>query len=357
MTTTVLAAGDRFVLPRLLSDAVRARADADIGVRELELPWPHVPFGPVAEVQEASGTEEELIAALSGVRVCVTQMAPLTERVLAACPDLELFCVSRGGPVNANLDAATRHGVAVCFAPGRNAAATAEHTLGLILAAARHIPDLHTDLREGRWRGDFYDYDNCGVGIEGTAVGLVGYGAIGRRVAAALSALGARILVHDPYVTEDALPETATKVTLDDLLAHARIVSLHARLTPETRGIIGTDEIAAMRPGGVLVNCARGGLVDYDAVRRALESGHLHAAAFDVYAEEPVPPDSRLLKAPNVVLTPHVAGASRQVAHKAADLVAAEVHRFLDGRPLAHCANPAVLDTDGVLRGRKGRGE
>ncbi|MFI6578728.1 2-hydroxyacid dehydrogenase [Nocardiopsis sp. NPDC050513] len=350
MTTTVLAAGDRFVLPGLLSDAVRARVGADVEVRELELPWPHVPFGPVAEVQEASGTEEELVTALRGARVCVTQMAPLTERVLAACPDLELFCVGRGGPVNANLDAATRHGVAVCFAPGRNAAATAEHTLGLILAAARRIPDLHADLRAGRWRGDFYDYDNCGVGIEGAAVGLVGYGAIGRRVAAALSALGARVLVYDPYVAEDALPESAARVSLGDLLAQARIVSLHARLTAETEGLIGADEIAAMRPGAVLVNCARGGLVDYGAVRRALESGHLHAAAFDVYPEEPVPPGSGLLRAPNVVLTPHVAGASRQVAHTAAGMVADEVGRLLDGRPLAHCANPAVLDADGVYR-------
>ncbi|MBB6171295.1 D-3-phosphoglycerate dehydrogenase [Nocardiopsis mwathae] len=351
MTTTVLAAGDRFVLPGLLSDAVRARAGADVEVRELALPWPHVPFGPVAEVREASGTEEELIAALRGARVCVTQMAPLTERVLAACPDLELFCVSRGGPVNANVEAATRHGVAVCYAPGRNAAATAEHTLGLILAAARHIPDLHADLRGGRWRGDFYDYDNCGPEIEGATVGLIGYGAIGRRVAAALSALGARILVHDPYVTGDALGDTAAKADLGDLLAESDIVSLHARLTPETEGLLGAAEIARMRPGAVLVNCARGGLLDYGAVCAALESGHLHAAAFDVYAEEPVPPDARLLTAPNVVLTPHVAGASRQVAHKAADIVAAEVGRFLTGRPLAHCANPAVLDAGGVHRG------
>ncbi|GAA1988688.1 2-hydroxyacid dehydrogenase [Nocardiopsis rhodophaea] len=352
MTTTVLAAGDRFVLPRLLSDAVRAEAGADIEVRELELPWPHVPFGPVAEVHEASGTEEQLIEALRGVRVCITQMAPLTERVLAACPELELFCVSRGGPVNANLDAATRHGVAVCYAPGRNAAATAEHTLGLILSAARHIPHLHADLCHGHWRGDFYDYDNCGVEIEGATVGLVGYGAIGRRVAAALAALGARVLVHDPYVTADALAGTATKADLEDVLAEAHIVSLHARLTPETAGLLGPSEIAAMRPGAVLVNCARGGLVDYDAVCDALERGHLHAAAFDVYAEEPVPADSRLLSAPNVVLTPHVAGASRQVAHKAADIVAAEVGRFLTGRPLAHCANPAVLTPEGARRSR-----
>ncbi|MCE0445526.1 hypothetical protein LT493_12270 [Streptomyces tricolor] len=134
MPTTVLAAGDHFVLPELLARELRAATPVgtDLDIRQLRLPWPHTPFGKVAEVDEASGTEEELIEELRGVRICVTQMAPLTERVLAACPDLELFCVSRGGPVNANLEAATRHGVAVCYAPGRSAVATAEHTLALI---------------------------------------------------------------------------------------------------------------------------------------------------------------------------------------------------------------------------------
>ncbi|RLU81318.1 hydroxyacid dehydrogenase [Streptomyces griseocarneus] len=344
MTTTVLAAGDRFVLPRLLTEELRAAApEAALDVRELTLPWPHTPFGPVAEVDEASGTEDELIEALRGMRVCVTQMAPLTERVLRACPDLELFCVSRGGPVNANLAAATRHGVAVSYAPGRNATATAEHTLALLLAAARGIGDVHTDLKRGTWRGDYYDYDACGIEIEGCVVGLVGFGAIGSRVARVLTAMGARVLVHDPYVPAEALAGLAEQVTLEELLSRSRIVSLHARVTDETLGMIGRAQIAAMPRGAVLVNCARGALVDYDAVCDALESGHLAGAGFDVFPAEPVPASARLLSAPGVVLTPHIAGGSRQVAHKAARIVASEVGRFLQGEPLAHCANPEVL--------------
>ncbi|MFC5143620.1 2-hydroxyacid dehydrogenase [Streptomyces aureoversilis] len=344
MTTTVLAAGDHFVLPRLLTEELRAAApEAPLDVRELTLPWPHTPFGPVAEVDEASGTEDALIEALRGVRVCVTQMAPLTERVLKACPDLELFCISRGGPVNANLAAATRHGVAVSYAPGRNATATAEHTLALLLAAARGIGDVHTDLKRGAWRGDYYDYDACGIEIEGCVVGLVGFGAIGSRVARVLVAMGARVLVHDPYVPAEALAGLAEQVTLEELLHRSRIVSLHARVTDETLGMIGRAQIAAMPRGSVLVNCARGALVDYDAVCDALESGHLAGAGFDVFPAEPVPAGARLLSAPGVVLTPHIAGGSRQVAHKAARIVAAEVSRFLDGKPLAHCANPEVL--------------
>ncbi|MFF8831066.1 2-hydroxyacid dehydrogenase [Streptomyces sp. NPDC015131] len=345
MTTTVLAAGDHFVLPGLLHRELRAAVPEGtaLDVTELRLPWPHTPFGKVAEVDEASGTEDEIIDALRGARICLTQLAPLTERILAACPGLELFCVSRGGPVNTNLEAATRHGVAVSYAPGRNAVATAEHTVALILAAARGIGDVHTDLRHATWRGDYYDYDRCGIEIDGSVIGLVGFGAIGSRVARVLVAMGATVLVHDPYVRPEAVAGVAELVPLDELLGRSRIVSLHARVTDETTGMMDADRIAAMPRGSVLVNCARGALVDYDAVCDALDTGHLAGAGFDVYPTEPVPAGARLLSTPGVVLTPHIAGASREVAHKAARIVAGEAARFLRGEPLAHCANPEVL--------------
>ncbi|MFE6689018.1 2-hydroxyacid dehydrogenase [Streptomyces sp. NPDC057743] len=340
MTTTVLAAGNHFIRPGLFSAAVRkAAGDTPLALRELQFGWPHTPFGPVAEVIEASGTEDEMIEALQGVEICVTEHGPLTARILANCPDLKLFCTTRGGPVNANLEAATRHGVAVCNAPGRNATATAEHTLTLLLAAARRVGDTHTDLRRGIWRGDTYDYDNCGIEIDGTTIGLIGFGAIGSRVAKVLHAMGAHVLVHDPYVRPEALAGLAEQVTLDALLARSRIVSLHARVTPETTGMIGPAQIAAMPRGSILVNCARGALLDYDAVCDALASGQLAGAGFDVFPEEPVPADSRLRTAPGVVLTPHIAGGSQQVAHKAADIAAAEVGRYLRGEPLHHQAN------------------
>ncbi|RFU36942.1 hydroxyacid dehydrogenase [Actinomadura logoneensis] len=343
MSIRVLAAGDHFVLNRLLVDAVRAETSADLEFTELTLPWPVVPFGRVAEVTEASGTEDELIEALRGVRVCVTQMAPLTRRVLEACPDLEFFGVSRGGPVNANLEAATEHGVAVAFAPGRNAAATAEHTLGMIMAAARRIPQTHADLHAGLWRGDYYRYEQVGPEIEGSTVGLVGYGAVGSRVARMLGALGARVLVHDPYASD--LGGVAEAVPLDELLSRSQILSLHARVTPETTGMIGAAELAALPEGAVVVNCARGALLDYDALCDALDRGHLYAAACDVFPEEPIPAGSRLLTTPNLTITPHLAGASKQTAMNAAAILAKDVARHLNGEPLLHCANPEVQKT------------
>lgn len=319
---TILASGDHFVTTSLLTGALRDRVGA-ADVTEQTLPWPHVPFGPVAEVDEASGTEDELIAALPGVRVLVTQMAPVTERVLAAAPDLELVVVCRGGPVNVNLEAAARRGVTVRATPGRNAIAAAEHAVALLLAALRQIPQIHQGVREGQWRSDLYALDAVGSELAGSTVGLIGFGAIGARVARILRAFDATVLVHDPFV--ETAPEGVALVGLDELLERSTSVSLHARLAPENRHMIAAPQIARMPRGAVLVNTARGGLLDYEAVADALDSGHLGAAAFDVYDAEPIPADSRLLKAPRTVLTPHLAGATRQTAERAATLAAAEV--------------------------------
>ncbi|GAA2073914.1 2-hydroxyacid dehydrogenase [Actinomadura alba] len=331
---SILAAGDHFVLPRLLVDALRAELGDGPRIRELTLPWPVEPFGPVAEVDEASGDEKTMIEALDGVEVCVTQMGPFPEQVLAGAPDLRLVVVARGGPINVNVAAAAARGVQVCYAPGRNATATAEYTVGLMLAAIRRIPETHAALTaQGEWGGRYYTYDATGLELEGTTVGLVGYGAVGSRVARILAGFGAEVLVYDPYV-DDGVAD------LDELLRRSRIVSLHARLTPETRGMIGAREIGLMPEGSVLVNCARGGLLDQDALCDALDSGQLMAAGLDTYAEEPPPPGSRLFRTPGLVMTPHLGGASRAVAEKAARIVAAEVGRYHRGEPLAHRLDP-----------------
>ncbi|WP_335936314.1 2-hydroxyacid dehydrogenase [Streptomyces sp. PTD5-9] len=339
-TTRILAAGDHFVRNSLISEALR-QALGPLGtdplITELTLPWPLEPFGRVAEVDEASHAEEALIAALDGVEVCVTQMGPFTERVLAAAPDLRLVVVCRGGPVNVNAEAARARGVRVCFAPGRNAAATAEFTVGLMLSALRRIPDAHRSLTaHRRWDASHYTYEQCGVELEDTPVGLIGYGAVGSRVARVLAAFGARVEVYDPYAGDivDGLGVRAP--SLEALLARSRVLTLHARLTPETRHLVGARELALLPRGAVLVNAARGGLLDTEALCDALDSGRLRAAALDTYEQEPPPQSSRLFRTPNLLMTPHVAGASRAVARKAARIAAAEVARYVRGERLAH---------------------
>ena len=340
----LLSAGDLFVRPDLMRAALATQDDAAAwDVRELATDWPHDPFGKVAEVDEATGDEDAMIAALAGVRVCLTHLAPLTRRIIEACPDLRLFAVSRGGPVNANLEAATEHGITVTYAPGRNATATAEFAIGLILAAARGIGRGHLEVAGGRWDAENFVYESSGLELEGATVGVIGGGAIGSRVARILLGFGAHVLVHDPYAAPDQLPDGVRLVGLDELLAAAQVVTLHARVTPETTGMLDATRISAMRPGSVLVNCARGALVDHAALAAALRGGHLAAAGLDVYDVEPLPADHPLRGLPNLVTTPHLAGASRQVAERAAAMVAAEAGRWRRGEPPLNCANPEVL--------------
>jgi D-3-phosphoglycerate dehydrogenase / 2-oxoglutarate reductase len=341
MTASALAAGDRFVLPGLLADALHEHAGDELEIREYELPWPDEPFQDVAEVREACGSEEEIIEALGDARICVTQVAPLTRRVLEACSRLEFVGVGRGGAVNVNVDAATEHGVLVSNAPGRNAAATSEFTIGLLLATLRRICETHVSLVRRQWRGEYYRYDEAGSELQDATVGVIGHGAVGGRVTRLLVAFGARVLVYDPYVTVNC-PGATQVDELSDLLTQAQVLTLHARAGEETAGMIDAEALAALPAEAVLVNAARGSLLDYDALFDALESGHLAGAGLDVHPAEPVPSDSRLFSAPNVVMTPHVAGASRQVAHNAARIVAREVQRFLAGSALLHCRNPAA---------------
>ena len=205
------------------------------------------------------------------------------------------------------------------------------------------IADGHAGVGAGHWEASRFVFTASGFELEGTTVGLVGAGATGSRVARILIGFGARVLVFDPYAAPGSLPHGVTRVSLEELLASAQVVSLHARVTPENREMIGAAQLAAMPPGAVLINCARGALVDHAALAEALRGGHLFAAGLDVFDEEPLPADHPLRGAPNVVMTPHLAGASRQVAGNACRMVAAEADRFRRGEPPAHCANPDVL--------------
>ena len=347
-TTRILVAGDHFILPSIFADAIRAEVKSAVEFCEYQSPWPGVPFGRIGEVTEASGSEDEIIDALQGVTIYVANHAPLTKKILEGAPNLKLAVIARGGPTNANLKAATQRGVLVCNAPGRNATATAEHTVSLILAVLRRIPETHAALAHGEWRGDYYEYDKCGLELEDCTAGLIGYGAIGSRVARMLRGFGCHVLAYDPYANPETFGDLAQNVELDELLSRSRIVSLHARATPESKGIIGAKQLAVMPPGSVLINCARGTLVDYDAVCDALDSGHLWGAGFDVFPEEPIPTNSRLLKTPHIVMTPHIAGASKQTAEKAARIAAGEIRRFLQGEPLEHCINPEAAAGESV---------
>ncbi|WP_137934182.1 2-hydroxyacid dehydrogenase [Mesorhizobium comanense] len=341
MRKKIAIIGDNFMLPEVFRAKIEEAATGDLDIRTLQTAWPDEPmeFGNPAlgldKVKEYFGHPDEVVDFIGDAEILVTQLAPLSEGMMRRLPALKLVAVSRGGPINIDMDAARAHAITVVNVPGRNATAVAEFTLGAILAETRLIRVGHEALRKGEWRGDLYRADHTGRELSEMTVGVVGYGNIGTKVVRLLRAFGCHVLVSDPYVQLSAEDRNAgvELVALDDLLARSDVVTLHSRVTAETRGLIGKETIARMKPGVIFVNTARGPLVDYDALYEALVSGQIASAMLETFAVEPVPSDWPLLQLPNVTLTPHIAGASVRTVTYAAEQAAEEVRRYLAGLP------------------------
>ncbi|MCV3205133.1 2-hydroxyacid dehydrogenase [Mesorhizobium sp. YC-39] len=333
--------GDRFMLPEVFRAKIEEACGDNLDIRTHETAWPDEPmqFGNAAlgldKVKEYFGDPNEVVDFIGDAEIFVTQLSPLSETMMRRLPALKLVAVSRGGPINIDMGAAKTHGITVVNVPGRNASAVAEFTIGAILAETRLIRVGHEALRKGEWRGDLYRADRTGRELSEMTVGVIGYGNIGTKVVRLLRAFGCRVLVTDPYVqlSADDHNSGVELVALDDLLSRADVVTLHPRVTEETRGLINRDTIARMKPGVIFINTARGPLVDYDALYEALVSGQIASAMLETFAVEPVPADWPLLQLPNVTLTPHIAGASVRTVTYAAEQAAEEVRRYIAGLP------------------------
>jgi len=234
----------------------------------------------------------------------IVRYGRITERVIGACTRLQVISKHGSGIDTIDVKAANARGVAVKAATGANAAAVAEHTWALILACAKSVVDLSARMREGYWDKATHKSPE----LDGRTLGLVGLGAIGARVAAVGLAMGLRVLAHDPFVK--AAPSGINLCGLREVLRDSDIVSLHCPLNAENARLLDREAFALMRTGAILVNTARGGLIDEDALVEALESGKLMAAGLDTFAAEPLSPDHRLRGVPRLILTPHVGGVS-----------------------------------------------
>lgn len=254
----------------------------------------------------ARASEKEL-AKLCAARqpvALLVRYGQVSAQVMAASVALKVIARHGVGLDNVDLDFARRHGIAVLPALGSNNQAVAELTIGLILACARSIPWLDQRMRAGHWDKEGYS----GIELQGRILGLIGFGAIGRRVADLARSFGLRLLATDPYVPAHLMPFDVERVDLPALLRRSDIVSLHCPLNDETRGMIDAATLAEMKPGVILINAARNGLVDEAALVQALSAGALRAAALDCFDREPLPPEAAIRQAPNLVLTPHIAG-------------------------------------------------
>lgn len=310
-----------------MSDTYRGLADEDLRphsrLREAVGDIVDLEFG-------APGTEEDLIAALDGIDVVfATSRLPLSRRVLEAT-ELSIVAKVGTGIDNVDLVAADDLGIAATYTPGANALAVAEHTVGLLLSVCHRITAGDDLLRAGGWRDDF----TPGIQLSGKPIGIVGYGDVGSRVAQLLTGFGGEILAHDPYIEPmDAELGGASLVGFEELLERSHAVTVNAELTGETRGMFDAAAFDRMRDGAILVNTARGPIVEEAALIDALSSGKLRGAGLDVFEEEP-PVTSPLLGRDDVVVTPHVAAATEESRARTLELIARNVRALLGGESI-----------------------
>ena len=280
----------------LVSDPLSAQAIANLK------------SAPGLSVQEVKGlSEDALVPLVAEIDAWIVRGATkVTRRLIDAAPRLRWVARAGAGLDNIDVAAAKERGIGVLNVPGANAVAVAELVFGLLLGLLRKIPAADASLRRGEWEKSRFQ----GRELRGKTLGIVGLGKIGRAVAQRARAFEMTCVGHDPLVpAEDALALGVTPLSFDALLARAEILTLHAPMAPATKGLIGAAQIAQMPKGAILVNAARGGLVDEAALIAALRSGQLAGAALDVFAEEP-PRDWTLVNLPNVVSTPHVGAAT-----------------------------------------------
>ncbi len=266
----------------------------------------------------------------------VTSRERITKRVIEAATHLKIIAKIGVGVENIDIPAATRRKIPVTNCPGANAVAVAEASLGLMLASSRRIPQVMASLREGRWREGVWIAGE----MSGATFGIVGFGNIGRELARLLSGFQGRILAYDAFVSDEAMRAMGVEpVDLDALTLVSDFISIHCSLTSETHRMFDARRFQMMKKSAVLVNCARGAIIDEEALLHALRSGEIASAGLDVFEEEPSSPDNPLFRQPNVVATPHCAGASRQARERVNQLAGANVLAALRGERV----HPATL--------------
>ncbi|RQP11567.1 MAG: phosphoglycerate dehydrogenase [Microbacteriaceae bacterium] len=301
-------------------------------------------LGPDFDIREVDGTDRPaLLAALSDASaVLIRSATQIDAEALAAAPALKVVARAGVGLDNVDIKAATEAGVMVVNAPTSNIISAAELTIGHILSLARHIPAAHASLAAGEWKRSKF----TGTELYEKTVGIIGLGRIGALITARLQAFGVEVVAYDPYVSPARAQQLGVRlVSLDELLEQSDFISIHMPKTPETTGMIAAAQLAKMKKSAYIVNVARGGLIDEDALYDALTAGTIAGAGLDVFNAEP-PVDTKLLSLPNVVVTPHLGASTDEAQEKAGVSVARSVRLALEGELVPDAVNVAggVID-------------
>ena len=290
-------------------------------------------FGEIT-VYPRTATAEEVIERLQGVDIVLLNKVPLTDEIMAACPDLKLICVLATGYNVVDCAAAARRGIPVCNVPAYSTNAVAQFTFALLLELCNRVGHHDWTVHQGRWSScpNFCFWDTPQMELAGKTMGIIGFGRIGQAVGRIARAFGMEVLAYN----RSRCPECeaiAAYTDLDDLLRRSDVVSLHLPLTAENTGMVNEAFLSKMKDGAILLNTARGGLINEAALNRALASGKLRGAAADVATVEPIPADSPLLTAPNMILTPHMAWAPLETRQRILDITMDSIHGWLAGTP------------------------
>ncbi|MCY4731074.1 phosphoglycerate dehydrogenase [Natronomonas gomsonensis] len=290
---------------------------------------------------------DDLLEAVSDANAMIVRSGTeVTEEVLTAAEDLVIVGRAGIGVDNIDIEAATDQGVIVANAPEGNVRAAAEHTVAMTFATARSIPEAHIRLKNGEWAKSDY----LGTELNGKTMGVVGLGRVGQEVAKKLDALGMEVAAYDPYISEERAERIGAElVGLEESLERADFLTVHTPLTPETEGLIGEEELDTLGDG-YLINCARGGVVDEEALATKVGDGTLAGAALDVFAEEPLSPDSSLLEYDEVIVTPHLGASTEAAQENVATSTADQVNAALAGEPVANALNAPSIDESAFPR-------
>ena len=286
---------------------------------------------------------DELAARIrsEGISILVVEADFVFEETFQDCPGLKFVGICRAATNQVDLPAASDHGVLVANTPGRNARAVAEHAFALMLSMARQIPKAHEYVRSGSWRHPVAGYtDFRGTELGSRTVGIVGMGAIGRTLAGLCIGFGMKVLAYDPYL--DYVPDGVRMADLHTLASESDFVSVHVPITPDTTGLLGSEFFALMKRSAYLVNCSDYQIADEAALLDAIGNRLISGAAFDVFETQPIAPDSPLLKLDNVILTPHVGGATDETVERHSATMADDILRFVKGRRPVNLVVPEV---------------
>ena len=323
MRTLILAPFDPLQLERL-RDATHVEHESWLDTRKLTDP-------------------EELAARLraSRISILVVEADFVFHETFDEAPNLRFVGICRSATNHVDVEAATKRGVAVVNTPARNARAVAEHALGLMFSLARQIPLAHSYVSSGQWKNPVEPYISMrGVELRDRAIGIVGLGAIGSELARLCAALGMNVIAHDPFVANP--PPSARMASLEYLAANSDFISVHVPATADTTGMLDAKFISSVKRSSFLINCSDAAIIDQQALVRALESRQIAGAACDVFETHPIAPNNPLLQLSNVILTPHLGGATNETIQRHSKMMANDILRFTRNERPLNLVNPEV---------------